>query len=124
MPFRISFVGEVMHVDFFDTVTRQDLNDLLPIVAKIERTRETTPSRIADMSAVTRMDIDFRITWETVHERKAMRFKNSFKTAIVVSSPVQTGFVRMYQELMDHPQITVRIFDNAADAETWINEFA
>lgn len=43
-------------------------------------------------------------------------FPNDFKSAIIVSTPVQRGMARMFQSLNDNPRITIRIFDDEAAA--------
>lgn len=53
-------------------------------------------------------------------ERRTLALKNAFRSALVVSSPVTFGYARVFQTLMDNPLVTLRIFHDLAEAETWL----
>jgi hypothetical protein len=53
-------------------------------------------------------------------DRKRRSLARGVKTAILVGSNLAFGFARMYQELIEHPQITVGVFRNRDAALAWL----
>ena len=71
------------------------------------RTRSGTDVGYAEMSVLA--------------ERSRARPLNAHvRSALVVAQPVQMGFARMFQILNEHPQVTVRIFEDEMAARVWI----
>ena len=122
MPCHVYLEAEILHVDFLEVVTEREFAEFIPAVEKLERSRLPVPHRISDLSKVSHINIGFPGIFELAERRKATRFPNAFKSAIVAPQPVQMGFARMYQALSKHPQITIRIFTDLATAEAWLAE--
>ena len=54
--------------------------------------------------------------------RRETRYPNPFRNAILAPQPVQYGYARMFQTLIDHPDITTQVFSDEAAALAWLNE--
>jgi len=121
MAFEIVQLPELFRLRLFGTLTEQDLVDIGAAADLMERSHERMPNRLADMTGVTRVEIDYEAVKALANRRRVLKFPNPFRSAIVVGSPVQMGIARMFQTLMDNPQITVEIFDSEAAAMEWLN---
>lgn len=120
MAFEIVQQPDLFRLRLFGTLTEQDLVDIAAAADTMERGRDYVPARIADMTGVTRVEIDYEMVKALANRRRVIQFPNAFRSAIVVSTPVQMGMARMYQTLMENPQITLEIFDNEAAALAWL----
>jgi len=43
------------------------------------------------------------------------------KSAILTSNPLQYGIARMFQSILEHPQIKIEIFSNEEEACKWLS---
>ena len=120
MPCHIYLEGEILHVDFTGVVTEREFAEFIPAMEKLERSRLPVPHRISDLSKLSHLNIGFPGVFELAERRKATRFPNAFKSAIVAPQPVHVGLARMFQILNEHPQITIRIFPDQPAAHAWL----
>ena len=120
MAFEVQMAGSYMRIRLFDTLTDADLRGLADAVIVIEAGESSTPSRIADMTGLQRMEVGFNGVDTLAQRRREIRVSGETRTALVVSNEMQFGVARMYQTLNDHPQITTEIFRDMAAAEAWI----
>jgi hypothetical protein len=88
----------------------------------LARSRLPVPHRISDLSKLSHLNIGFPGVFELAERRKATRFPNAFRSAIITPRPVHVGLARMFQILNEHPQITIRIFSERPAGEAWIAE--
>lgn len=120
MPHRLYFEGELLCADISGVVEERSLQAFITAIREMEGTVAATPPRLTDLSAVTKMDIRFKEISHLAELRKAVTFPNAFKSALVAAQPVQYGFARMFQTMNDHPQITIRVFTDRAEAVRWL----
>ena len=120
MPCRVHFEGETLCIDFSGVVTNQDFAEFVPVVEELERGRSSVPHRISDLSQTSGLNIGFSDVFALAERRKATRFSNSFKSAIIAIQPAHVGLARMFQILNEHPQITIKIFPDLPAAQAWI----
>lgn len=122
MPYHARLEGEIIQIDFFEVATSRDFVEIASVMEELERSCTAVPHRITDVSKTSGMNIGFTDILALADRRKALRFKNTFKSAIVAPQPVQLGLARMFQILNDHPQITIKIFSDLAATQAWIAE--
>ena len=120
MDCAITREGELLVIRLRGVIKDEDLPELLRRVAEAEARTAVTPPRLTDLSELTELHLSFTGMNEQVRERKAMKFPNGFKSAIVAPEPGQFGFARMFQSLNDHPQIEIRVFRELAAARAWL----
>src|SRR5262245_61923835 len=99
MPITLETVGEILVARFHGRITSEDMLTGGRDVLAIEQAKETTPSRLIDLSEVTTIDLDFGSMLEFANLRATTVFKNPARSAIVAPGPVHFGFARMYQTL-------------------------
>lgn len=122
MPCEISFEGETLRIDFVDVVTNQDFTDAAARVEELEVQGPVVPHRISDLSRTTGLNFGFPVLFAFTERRKTMRFRNTFKSAIIATRTVHVGVARMFQTLNQHPQITIEIFPDLASAQAWLTQ--
>jgi len=120
MAYALRMEDGILMITFSGTLTNEDLSAGGDEVGKLEQSVSVVPHRIADLRPVRRVEIDFDGVYAFASSRRRLRFTNPFKTAIIVSDIVHFGFARMFQTLNDHPQISISIFGNDADAMSWL----
>jgi hypothetical protein len=120
MPYQIIQESVFFRIMFLDDITSQDLVSLAVEIAAIEHALPVALHRLTDLSQVSMTELSYPDVLAFVGRRKAEQLKNSVKSAIVASMPVQVGFARMFQILNDHPQIEVQLFETLAEAEAWL----
>ena len=91
-------------------------------LAAIEASSVIAPNRLTDLSAVSAPHPVFLDVQALANRRKIQPLANAVKSAIVAPRPIHIGFARMYQNLNNHPQITIEIFATAEDAEAWLHK--
>jgi hypothetical protein len=112
----------ILHIVYSGTVIPQEVEDLIPILERVEAKTERVPNRLVDLTRVTRLDIAFNDVLALAKRRRALRFRNPFKIAAVTYDPVTTGFAEMYQALNDNPQTTIQVFLDRDTALRWLTE--
>jgi hypothetical protein len=120
MPYRITRESSFFRVVFFDEMTRHDFRSLAAEVAALEDALPVALNRLTDLSQVSGSEMTYADMHDYVVRRKAQRLKNAVKAAIVAPMPMHIGFARMFQILMEHPQIEVQLFETLAEAEAWL----
>ena len=76
-------------------------------------------NRITDLTSIEMIEIGFAEVYEIAHRRSALKFAAPIKSAFVARRPIHCGFARMFQTLMDNPQIEVRIVASLEEARDW-----
>ncbi len=120
MSFAMVEEPDFVRVTMSGVLTGEDLVALSAAADRIEQGRDRVPHRLADLRAVTEVRISYLDVQALAEDRRARRFPNSFKSAIIVSSSVQLGMASMFRTLNDNPQILIEIFDDDETARRWL----
>ena len=111
---------DFLRVTLYHALTPEDLTGIMHDADEIEQELDPIPHRITTAAAVTDIQIGYAEVKVFAWHRRVIRFPNVFKSAIVVSTPVQRGIARMFQTLNDNPQIAIEIFSDEAAALAWL----
>lgn len=122
MSYRLLSEPNFLRLEFSGAFSHAELMRALAEVEAIERGTELVPNRLTNLTCVTSWSTNMAWMLSFVSHRKAQRFRNAFKSAIVAPDAAGKGFARMFQTLNDHPQILIRIFDRLDEAEAWLRE--
>jgi len=120
MAYVIAQEAGIIRVTLSVAVTPGDLTGIMRDVDVIEKDMDPVLPRITAMPAGTDVEVGYKEVKAFAWHRREIRFPNVFRSALVVSSPVQRGIARMFQTLNDNPQIVIEIFDDEAAALAWL----
>ncbi len=121
MAIQIEYNNDCLRVVFSDTVDINETNKMLDEIEPLERVRALKClDRIADLRLVKKFDLNYSHVYNIAQRRKLIKFRERFKSALVVNSDYAMGFARMFQTVNDHPDIDMQIFKTIEDAEEWI----
>jgi hypothetical protein len=123
MAVDISYDGEWILITFAGAITAADLTAVIHHVIDLEGRLAVTPDRLVDLGpSTTTLAIGYSDISNVVQARRAAAPPNPIRTAVIAHSAVQQGYARMFQTLNDHPLVTIAVFSDRADAETWLHE--
>ncbi len=120
MAYLVSYDGALVLVQFSGTLTREDLERVGDEIIAIEQGGANTPHRLTDFRRITETAVGYPEMSVLAERSRARPLGAHIRSALVVEQPVQMGFARMFQILNEHPQVTVRIFDDEMAARVWI----
>jgi hypothetical protein len=122
MPYEISYDGPILVVRYSGIVTEGDLVGSVNDVLVLEDHGRNSRPRLTDLRAASDSPIGYAEV-ASIADRVGHRpLSSTIRSAFLVDQPVQFGFARMFQTLNEHPQITIRIFDDEAAARRWLVE--
>jgi hypothetical protein len=52
---------------------------------------------------------------------RTIQLSQNVKTAILTGNPLQYGIARMFQSILEHPQMKIEIFSNEEEANNWLS---
>jgi len=120
MACHVSYDGSLVLVQLSGTLTRDDLESVGNEIIAIERHGTNTPHRLTDLRQITDTDVGYPEMSVLAERSRGRPLHAHIRSALLVEHPVQMGFARMFQILNEHPQVTVRIFDDEMTARVWI----
>jgi len=120
MPYLITKEPHFLRIALSGVVTLQDLRGALQELNALDDAAEQTPPRLTDLRFITSSEIKSENILAAAESRKAQRFRNPFRSAILAPDPARYGYARMFQALNSHPDITVEVFTDEAAAIKWL----
>jgi len=120
MAYRIFFEGPTLVVVLSGTVEAADLHEIASEIIALEEGGTNTPNRLIDVRAIEDATVGYQDMARLADRSRARPLSAKIRSAILVGQPVQLGYARMFQILNDHPQITVRIFEDELAARVWL----
>src|SRR5215204_4572797 len=120
MAYRIFFEGPTLVVVLSGTVEAADLHEIASEIIALEEGGTNTPNRLIDVRAIEEATVGYQDMARLADRSRARPLSAKIRSAILVGQPVQLGYARMFQILNDHPQITVRIFEDELAARVWL----
>jgi hypothetical protein len=120
MSVHVAFEADILVTTFTGLVTTDDLFVLAQRVAAIEDGGSTARLRLTDLSLASGMHITFSDVMDLAGRRAVRELAAPIRSAIVAADPAHRGFARMYQTLMDHPEVTIEIFGDRESARAWL----
>ncbi len=119
MAFTIDCEPNLITVHFLGELSVADLFGVQDRLADFESAQRTLP-RLMDTTAVTGIRLDFMEMARFAQARRQVILPTNAKVAILAVRNVTFGFGRMYQDLLQHPQITLGVFRERQEALAWL----
>lgn len=122
MPYRITSEPRFLRITLSGALTLQELRAALQELNALDAAADHTPPRLTDLSAIETSELKADDITAAAETRKAQRFRNPFRSAIIAPNPARYGYARMFQILNTHPDITLEVFTDEAPAIAWLQE--
>jgi hypothetical protein len=120
MPYCIQAESRLLRVTYTGHVTEAELFETARELAALRATYERQPDQLTDYSGIETQDTNFELLQPISAELKKRVFLNEFRVALLAPTPVSFGLARMFQSLIDHPKIYMKIFKSHDEAEKWL----
>ncbi|MDB4914327.1 MAG: hypothetical protein JWM95_1971 [Gemmatimonadetes bacterium] len=120
MPFEQAFDGPIIVTRFHGTLSNNDLVRMSDMINELERTLDVAPHRLTDLRGVRKIEVHYPDVQGFADRRTTVTIRNSVRAAIVVATPREFGFARMFQTLNNNPKIDVEVFTDEQAARDWI----
>ena len=120
MAFSVEADSVPVVITLSGTLTGSDLQTLADEVLALEQGGTRTPPRLTDLRAVDHMAVGYPEVARLADRTRTRPLNAPVRSALLVKQPVQLGIARMFQILNEHPQVTVRIFEDETSARVWI----
>jgi len=122
MPFELTEKPGYFVVRCYGIVGPADLAEMIRRAIEVESRHPDGVDRISDFRDVEVFNIQYGSVSEFAKARREQGFARVIKSAIVADRPVAVGFARMYQTILNHPKIELRIFPTMEEAIAWVTE--
>lgn len=107
---------------FRDTLGPEDLVEAARRADEIEDQLPEPVDCIVDLTAVKKFNVNFLAVSDTAMKRRERRYGRVVKSALIADRPVAVGFARMYQTILNNPEIEVRVFATMDEGLAWLAE--
>ena len=121
MPFEIQEEEDCLVLRLYGVLTSEDLQWAGLEIARREQTGATAKNRLTDLTALEGIAIGFPEVLAAATRRNQLTFPRRVKSAMVARRPIHVGFARMFQTLIENPQIEVRVVDSVEEARRWFD---
>lgn len=121
MAFNPKISQDIVYLTFRGHVTAEDIRDMTDLITKIEAEAKVSPDRVADLTLIEGISLNFAAIMNYAAARRIAPLKNKVKAAIVAPHPLQYGFARMFQTLNVNPDISMEIFTDQDSGLAWIS---
>jgi hypothetical protein len=122
MSYSIEKNDQLIRVKYEDTLDNTDIQGVLKD-ALIMNDKESSPTnRIEDMRTLKGSKVGFDTLSGFTENIRNIQLSQAVKSAILTSNALQFGIARMFQSILEHPQIKVKIFSNEEEAYNWLSE--
>jgi hypothetical protein len=111
----------IVFLTFRGLVTAEDIRDTVSLLTRIEIGAKVSPDRVADLSLIEGVSLNFSAIMNYATVRRTTPLKNKVKAVIVAPQPLQYEFARMFQTLNGNPDIDMEIFTDKESGLAWIS---
>jgi SpoIIAA-like len=120
MPITYSQDGGLLRVRAAGVITAAELHAMVTEMEQRFVSANKWPDNLLDLTGIDLSGLGFADMMSLAKRRESVKPPHAIRTAIVADSPTVVGFARMFQTLNNNPDITVQVFQSAADAEDWL----
>ena len=122
MGYRIGFEGPLLVITLTGTISRADLDGIGTELFALERGGTFLPPRLTDLRNALDSTIGYPDVARLAERSIARPLSAPVRAALLVDKPAQLGYARMFQTLNQHPLVTLRVFEDEAEARSWLVE--
>jgi hypothetical protein len=120
MPYSIDTCTEFIKVTYTGTLNNEDIHGVLRDGLKTNDKELKLTNRLEDMRKLKGIKIRFEDLMGFTENIRTIQLPQIVKTAILTGNPLQYGTARMFQSILEHPQMKIQIFSNEEEAHNWL----
>jgi hypothetical protein len=120
MPYSIDTSNEFAKVTYIGTLDNKDIQGVLREGLKTDGKELKVTNRLEDMRKLKGIKIGFEDLMGFTENIRTIQLPQSVKTAILTGNPLQYGIARMFQSILVHPQMKIKIFTDEEEAHKWL----
>jgi hypothetical protein len=122
MSYSIDKSDKFIRVIYSGTLKNQDIQGVLRDSLIMNGGELKLTNRIEDMSRLKGIRIGFDELMALTEKLRTIQLSRVVKTAVLTSNSLQYGTARIFQTILEHPQMNVEIFSNEEEAYKWLSE--
>jgi hypothetical protein len=103
------------------TLNNEDIQGVLRDGLEVNVKELKFPNRLEDMRKLRGIKLGFDDLMSFTKNIHTIRLPHIVKTAILTGNPLQYGVARMFQSILEHPQMKIEIFSNEEEAYNWLS---
>ena len=120
MPYSIQKTPDLIKVTYWGTLTNDDILKVSRDAIIIDGRIVNPVDRIEDMRKLESIHLGFNELSRLAQSLLTLQLPRVVKTAVLVSGPLQFGIARMFQTILHHPKMEIRIFPSEDEARRWL----
>ena len=122
MPYTIDDTNnKFIKITYVGTLSNEDIHGVLKEGLKKEGKELILIDRVEDMRKLKGIKIGFEDLMGFTGNLRDIQLPQIVKSAILTNNPLQYGIARMFQSILDHPQMKIEIFSNEEEAYNWLS---
>jgi hypothetical protein len=121
MPFTVEKSTQLIRVTYTGTLDNKDITGVLQDSLTMEGSELNLINRLEDMRNLRGIKIGFDDLMEFTKNLRVIQLPKVVKSAILTGNPLQYGIARMFQTILEHPQMNIKVFSNEEEALRWIS---
>jgi hypothetical protein len=122
MPYQIQADRHLVRVTYTGHVTEAEVLRSAAELAELRTGYDRPPDQLMDFSGIEMQETRYELLLPIGTKLRRQVFTSAFRYAMVARTPLSYGIARMFQTLISHPQIDVRIFSTVAEADSWLTD--
>jgi hypothetical protein len=122
MSYSIDTCTEFIKVTYTGTLNNEDIHGVLRDGLKTDGKKLKMINRLEDMRKLKGIKIGFEDLMGFTENIRTIQLTQIVKTAILTGNPLQYGTARMFQSILEHPQMKIQIFSNEEEANNWLSK--
>ena len=120
MPYSIDTSAGFTKVTYSGTLDNKDIQGVLREELKTDDQELKMTNRLEDMKKLKGIKIGFEDLMGFTDSILTIQLSQNVKTAILTGNPLQYGIARMFQSILEHPQMKIQIFSDEEEAHKWL----
>jgi Protein of unknown function (DUF3478). len=121
MPYSIDTSTKFIKVTYSGTLDNNDIQGVLKDSLIVGGNELNLINRIEDMRELHGIKIGFDELMDFTENLRTIQLPHAVKTAILTGNSLQYGIARMFQTILEHPQMEIKVFSHEEEACKWVS---
>jgi hypothetical protein len=121
MSYSIETNTKFVRVTYSETLNVNDIHGVLRDALIIDGKELKLINRIEDMRKLDGINIGFNELRGFTDNLRTIQLTRIVKSAILTGNSLQYGIARMFQTILEHPQMDIKIFSHEEEAVNWLS---